>query len=1120
MADVEHPVSGPINHTMTTNLEEVLRNTLDNLTGAEFKRFKHHLRDLGRVAWGKLEKADTDDVVDLMVEVYGTDAGSITLTILQKMNHHQLIEQLERNLETYYDEAHAATRKKSSLIQKLQEKLKNRFPILHPEDENTYIEIHIEGSHMREDNGTGPRSEVKQIELGKMFAATSAIRVLTLGTAGVGKTVAVQKFVMDWAERKTNQHIDFVFLLPFRELNLKRRKSYSLFDLLLVFYPELEDLRTLPEFNESKMLFVFDSLNESQLQLDFDGCICDPNEKSSVDVLISSLIKGTLQPSALTWVTTRPAAASLIPSEYFNLKTEVRGFNDHQKVEFLQKSIRNPEKANRVIEYVNNKRSLHIMCQIPLFCHIVANVLEEILEDPSKGEPPKTLTELYASFSVLQIKNLKNMSALEKGQLLIKLGKLAFRHLEKGTQMFLEKDLMACDLDVKSGAFEAGTCTEIIKIESGITGENTFSFVHLSVQEFLAALYVLHESVHGENPLLKTVSEKIRWSSTPSRFHLYEFAVEKALQSQNGHLDLFLRFLLGLAPMLEAEIQPPLDVVLPQLATREDSIDITVQYIKEKIKEDISLERLIQLLRCLNELGDSSLAEEINRHLTSEEEKSLTPAQCSSLAYLLLISAEDLEEFDLKKYQRFEAGLHRMLSVVKVSRRVWLNQCCLTKASCGILASVLQGTTSHVRELDISDNDLQDEGVDLLCVGLRDPQCKLETLRLNRCHLSHESCELLESVLQVSTSHLRELDMSDNDLQDEGVELLCAGLRDPQCKLETLRLNRCHLSQANCEMMASVLQRTPSLFKELDLSDNDLGDEGIDLLCVGLWDPQCKLETLRLSLCVVTHKGCSFLATALKSNPSYLKHLDLSCNHPGESGVRDLTERLNDPNCKLETFKYDHGGEFRSKPGVRKYACELTLDPHTASSSHLSFSEDNRGVIQERERPDRYPDRYPELFDPCLCSQVLCPEGLSGRCYWEAEWIGGDVSIGVTYKNIQRRGNGSNCSLGLDDKSWTVNFRGSFVDSNSYNCITGVYKSHRGYIHSACHNNKKTEILNLPPCFNRVGVFLDWPAGTLSFYGVSSDTLTHLHTFHSTFTEPLYPGFRCYNSAVRLCQIT
>ncbi|XP_031418547.2 NACHT, LRR and PYD domains-containing protein 12-like [Clupea harengus] len=257
--------------------------------------------------------------------------------------------------------------------------------------------------------------------------------------------------------------------------------------------------------------------------------------------------------------------------------------------------------------------------------------------------------------------------------------------------------------------------------------------------------------------------------------------------------------------MLEPEIRSPLDVVLPQLAIREVSIKKTVQYIKKKIREDISPDRIINLFHCLNELGDNSLIEEINRYINSaNEEKYLTPAQCSALAYLLLMSAKDMNEFDLKKYLRSQEGLNRMLPVVKVSRRVWLNGCHLFKASCQMMASVLQGTPSHLRYLDMSDNDLHDEGVELLCVGLRDPQCKMETLRLSRC--------------------------------------------------------------------------------------------------------------------LITHKGCSFLASALKSNPSYLKHLDLSYNHPGDSGVRELTDRQYDPNCKLETFRYDHGGECRMKPGLRK--CE------------------------------------------------------------------------------------------------------------------------------------------------------------------------------------------------------
>ena len=468
--------------------------------------------------------------------------------------------------------------------------------------------------------GRGPRSGDKQVKLANMFTDGSATKVLTMGVAGVGKTVAVQKFVMDWVEEKANQDIDFVFVLPFRELNLKKGERFNLLQLLQLFYPNLEDLENIPDLSECKILFVLDGLDESRLQLDFGKWICELEAESSVDMLITSLIKGTLVPSALLWVTTRPAAASLIPEDCFNFLTEVRGFNDPQKIEFFQNNIKNPEKAERIIDHIKENRSLHIMCHIPVFCRIIANVMDKILEDQSKEESAKTLTVLYTLYSVSQIKRMndkypedKKMSAKEKGDLLVKLGKLAFKHLEKGTLIFYEKDLEECSIGVDCGALQAGVCTQIFNVESAATGEKMFSFVHLSVQEFLAALYVLHEGVHWANPFSKNWKEKISWLFTHSRFDLYIFAVEKALQSQNGHLDLFVRFLLGLAPMLEPEIRSPLDVVLPQLAIREVSIKKTVQYIKEKIREDISPERIINLFHCLNELGDNSLVEEINR---------------------------------------------------------------------------------------------------------------------------------------------------------------------------------------------------------------------------------------------------------------------------------------------------------------------------------------------------------------------------------------------------------------------------------------------------------------------------------------------------------------------------
>ncbi|XP_051991727.1 NACHT, LRR and PYD domains-containing protein 3-like isoform X11 [Xyrauchen texanus] len=1034
----------------------------------------------------------------------------ITLHVLKKMKQTDLANTLQTKLISVHQ-------------QKLKTKLKEKFQRITEGMSNQssstlvneiYTELYITEGGSAEINN---EHEVRQIETASRRAETQetpikcndifkalpgqhkAIRtVLTKGVAGIGKTVSVQKFIVDWTEGKANQDVHFIFPLPFRELNLMKHKNISLMDLLHQFFTDTKELRELKTFlDDYKVIFIFDGLDECRLPLDFQNndILCDVTESASVDVLLTNLIKGNLLPSALLWITSRPAAANQIPPECVDQLTDVRGFNDPQKDEYFRKRIKDERLANRIITHMKSSRSLYIMCHIPVFCWISATVLQRLLSEAESAEIPKTLTQMFTHFLIFQSK-LKSQKYDGKCEVdlqqarerILSLGKLAFQQLEKGNLIFYEEDLRECGIDVREASVYSGVCTQIFREEFGLHLGKVFSFVHLSIQEFLAALYAFLSFYQQKSGLFS------KFKSSMS--DLLKSEVDKALQSEKGHLDLFIRFLLGLSLKSNQTI---LRDLLTQTGSSSDSKQEIVEYIKMKIRENPSPEKSINLFHCLNELNDHSLVQEVQTYVNRRDINRLSgvrlsPAQWSALVFVLLNSEEELDQFNLRKYDPSHECLLRLLPVIRASRKADLMGCNLTEKSCSALASVLSSNSSGLRELDLSSNDLQDSGVKLLSDALKSPHCTLEILRFAACRFTGQCCENLSSVLHSSKS-LRELDLSNNDLQDSGVKLLSDALKSHHCTLEILRFAACRFTDQCCESLSSVLQSSKSL-RELDLSNNDLQDSGVKLLSDALKSPHCTLEILRLSGCMVTEEGCCSVASALRSNLSRLKELDLSYNHPGESGVRLLSERLNNPNCTLDKLNVDHGGEFRITAGPRKYVCDLTLDSNTAHTE-LILSEGNRKVTRVRERQS-YPD-HPERFDEC--PQVLCRESLTGRCYWETQWSGDGAGISVSYKEISRKGWSDDCVFGFNINSWSL-----WCSNNRF---------------TVWHNNNSTDIR--PPSHDckRVGVYVDCPAGTLSFYSVSdTHTLTHLHTLITTFTRPLYAGFYlCPDSSVCVCEM-
>ncbi|KAF4097453.1 protein NLRC5 isoform X1 [Onychostoma macrolepis] len=819
------------------------------------------------------------------------------------------------------------------------------------------VSKHVNTQHeVRQVQAADRRHESEEIpvECKNLFEAPEQDKeirtVLTKGVAGIGKSISVQKFIVDWADGNENKDITFIFPLAFREMNLKENEKQSLTNLISQFFPEIKGLN-LARNDKFKFLFILDGLDECRLPLNFeDNETCrDVSSQVSLDVLLTNLIKGNLLPSALIWITTRPAAAIKIPPECIDRVTEVQGFNDAQKKEeYFRKRFTDVDLANKIIDNVKQSKSLFIMCYIPVFCWISATVLQNILEEKRKNDlknnkaddasktlresntedTPKTLTQMYTHFLRFQIlQSLRKYDGKYRPDVswdknaMLSLGKLAFHQLQRNNLLFYDTDLEACGIDASQASVYSGMCTQMFKEEKGIILGTTFCFVHLSIQEFIAALYAhLFLDINKKSVFAHESTEQENKNETMT--DLLKTAVDKALESETGHLDLFLRFLLGLSLQTN---RPLLRGLLTQQEGNDQNYKEIVQYIKQKLEANLSPERSINLFYCLNELNDQTLVKEIQTQLRegSLSSAELSPGQWSAVAFVLLTSEEEMEEFELQKFKKSDECFFRLLEVVKISKRALLNDCDLTDESCSNLAKAL-GSENNLIELNMSKNTLQDSGVEQLYTGLENITCKLEILKLSECDLTGKSCSALASVLSSDSSSLKDLDLSNNNLQDSGVKLLSDGLKE-NCKLEILRLSDCSITEEGYKALASALRSNPSHLIELDLTGNDPGQSGVRQLIDLQHDPNCQLKTLLRFLGPAADEACQYVAGVVDENPLLLRELNLS-EH--KLDMKLLAPLLKDKHCKLNILVLNNSS-------IKDEDCRVLAEALNSNPSNL-----------------------------------------------------------------------------------------------------------------------------------------------------------------------------------------
>nr|XP_045235584.1 NACHT, LRR and PYD domains-containing protein 12 isoform X4 [Macaca fascicularis] len=909
---------------------------LEELEAVELKKFKLYLgtaTELGedKIPWGRMEMAGPLEMAQLLITHFGTEeAWRLALSTFERMNRKDLWERGQRedlvrdtppggpsslgNQSTCLPEVSPITPRKDPQ-EAYRDYVRRKFRLM--EDRNARLGECVNLSHrytrllLVKEHSNPMQAQQQLLDIGRGHTRTvghqaSPIKIETLfepdeerpeppravvmqGVAGIGKSMLAHKVMLDWADGKLFQgRFDYLFYINCREMNQSDTEC-SMQDLISSCWPEpsapLQELVRVPE----RLLFIIDGFDELRPSFhDPQGpwCLCWA-EKRPTELLLNSLIRKKLLPELSLLVTTRPTALEKLHRLLEHPRhVEILGFSEAERKEYFYKYFHDTEQAGQVFNYVRDNEPLFTMCFVPLVCWVVCTCLQQQLEGGGLlKQTSRTTTAVYMLYLLSLMQPKLRTARLQPPPNQIGLCSLAADGLWNQKILFEEQDLRKHGLD---GA-DVSAFLNMNIFQKDINCERYYSFIHLSFQEFFAAMYyILDDGERGAGPdqdVIRLLTE-------------YGF-------SERSFLALTIRFLFGL---LNEETRSYLENSLCWKVSLHIKREL-LQWIRSKAQSDGSTlqQGSLEFFSCLYEIQEEEFIQQALSHfqvivvsnIASKMEHmvcSFCVKNCRSAQVLHLYGAT--YSADGEDRARCSAGAHTLLVQLRPERTVLLD------AYSEHLAAALC-TNPNLVELSLYQNALGSRGVKLLCQGLRHPSCKLQNLRLKRCRISSSACEDLSAAL-IANKNLTRMDLSGNGVGFPGMMLLCEGLRHPQCRLQMIQLRKCQLESGACQELASVLSTNPHLV-ELDLTGNALEDLGLRLLCQGLRHPVCRLRTLWLGICRLGSAACEGLSAVLQVN-HHLRELDLSFNDLGDWGLWLLAEGLQHPTCRLQKLWLDSCG--------------------------------------------------------------------------------------------------------------------------------------------------------------------------------------------------------------------